>query len=155
MNKYIQRGHGMRGKQFSITNDQDLLNMYSEYHGRKEIALWMKKCKARSAQSKSAAEKQNTSTDQEVCSAKQKDGGSRYQGHLANITEAETIVKDLEACHSENMYSAEQFRVWAHMIQMNKHTSYSDPPDKPFFVTQRANGVAHLQKHCLLQKEST
>ena len=27
----------------------------------------------------------------------------------------------------------EQFRVWAHMIHMKKHSSYVDPPDKHFF----------------------
>ena len=32
---YIQRGHGMRGKQFSITEDDDIQSMYDEYQERR------------------------------------------------------------------------------------------------------------------------
>lgn len=39
---HIQHGHGAKGKQFSIVDDQDVCSMYSEYRGRKEIVLWMK-----------------------------------------------------------------------------------------------------------------
>ena len=42
---YIQRGHSMRGKQFSITEDNDIRSMYDEYQGRREIIMWMKICK--------------------------------------------------------------------------------------------------------------
>ena len=38
---YIQRGHGTRGKQFSITKDDDIQSMYNdEYQGRREIIMW-------------------------------------------------------------------------------------------------------------------
>ena len=31
------------------------------------------------------------------------------------------------------VYSPEQLRTWAHLIQMGKHASQDTPPDKPFF----------------------
>ena len=34
---YIQRGHGVRGKQFSITEDKDILSIYDEYKGKWEF----------------------------------------------------------------------------------------------------------------------
>ena len=36
---YIQRGHSRRGKQFSITEDNDIRSMYDEYQGRREIIV--------------------------------------------------------------------------------------------------------------------
>ena len=33
------------------------------------------------------------------------------------------------------MYTAEQIRAWAHMLQMKKHDSYEEAPKKPFFKT--------------------
>ena len=50
------------------------------------------------------------------------------------MNEVEGKVQDLENCHGESkVYSTEQIRVLANMIQMKQHTSYDDPPDKPFF----------------------
>ena len=42
------------------------------------------------------------------------------------------IIEDLEERHDDT-FTMEQLRVWAHMIHMKKHSSYTDPPDKPFF----------------------
>ena len=53
---YIQRGHGMRGKQFSITEDDDIQSMYDEYQGRREIIMWMKICKHFCSKSKSTTD---------------------------------------------------------------------------------------------------
>ena len=53
---YIQRGHGMRGKQFSITEDDDIQSMYDEYQGRREIIMWMKICKRFCSKSKSTTD---------------------------------------------------------------------------------------------------
>ena len=36
-NFLIQRGHGVRSKQFSITEDKDILSMYDEYKGKWEF----------------------------------------------------------------------------------------------------------------------
>ena len=34
---------------------------------------------------------------------------------------------------TEGKFSAEQINVWAYLINMKKHQSFDDPPDKPFF----------------------
>lgn len=33
----------------------------------------------------------------------------------------------------EGKYSPEQLRAWSHLLEMGKHDSYEQPPDKPFF----------------------
>lgn len=137
---YIQRGHGVKGKQFSITDDQDVCSMYSEYRGRREIILWMKICKPRDGGSRKR-QKTVEEADDSLSKRRKSDGrsaGTNYQGHLSRMSEVEEIVEDLEMRHGEkNVFSAEQLRVWGHMIQMKKHSSYDEPPDKPFFRHSR------------------
>ena len=54
------------------------------------------------------------------------------------MPEVEEIVEDLEMRDGEKkIYSAEQLRVWGHMIQMKKHSSYDEPLDKPIFRHSR------------------
>ena len=56
-----------------------------------------------------------------------------YQSHLSKMNEVEEVIQDLENRRGEcKLYSNEQIRVWAPMIQMKQHTSYDDLPDKPF-----------------------
>lgn len=56
------------------------------------------------------------------------------------MTEVEAIEEKLSNKHSNEgarIFSDEQFRSWAHLIQMGKHSSYNTPPtpthllDKP------------------------
>ena len=44
----------------------------------------------------------------------------------------EEIYEELQEAHMDD-YTPEQLRAWAHLIQMNKHDSYEEPPNKPFF----------------------
>ena len=62
--------------------------------------------------------------------------GTNFQGHLKNLSEVQTIVDELDKKHSDS-FNPEQLRVWAHMIQLNKHGSYDIPPFKPFFKTKK------------------
>ena len=116
---------GVRGKQFSITEDKDILSMYDEYQGRREIIMWMKVCKphvnARSMADDGSRKWQISVDNAEASSSKRKKGNSNYQGHLSKMSKVEEIVEDLERRHGENnVYTPEQIRVWAHMIQL-KH----------------------------------
>ena len=52
------------------------------------------------------------------------------------MTEVEGIEAKLKEKHSAS-YSGEQFRAWAHLIQMEKHDSYEVPPDKSFWRSQK------------------
>ena len=48
------------------------------------------------------------------------------------MNEVEEIEEELKGKH-DCQYSDEQIRAWAHLIQMKKHGSYDDPPNKPFW----------------------
>ena len=55
------------------------------------------------------------------------------------MSEVECIVGDLEEKHGEGKFSPEQILVWANMLQMKKHTSYDEPPNKAFFRNCKSN----------------
>ena len=163
---YIQRGHGQKGKQFLISSDSEIADMYCVYQGKQDIMLWMKvksgnprkRKRSSSVREQAGNSKGSTSSDIEdiTPSPKQrkaadtgstvKPGGTQYQKHL-KMSEVEVIIEDLEEKHvsdGHGKYSAEQIRVWAHMLHMKKHDSYTDPPNKPFFRNSKSakNGSA-------------
>ncbi len=116
--------------------------MYNEYRGRKEIIFWIKintPSQSKSTRKDASQKRQNSVDKADESSSKRKksDGsgaGMSYQGHLSKMSEVEEIVEDIEQRHGgNNVFTAEQMRVWAHMIQMKKHASYDEAPDKPFF----------------------
>lgn len=39
---YIQPGHGIKGRQQSLTKNEDLMTMYELHKRRKQIVLWLK-----------------------------------------------------------------------------------------------------------------
>ena len=48
--------------------------------------------------------------------------GSKNQGHLSKMNEVKGTIQVLKNCRGESkVYSTEQIRVWAHMIQMKQH----------------------------------
>ena len=107
---YIQRGHGVKGKQFSITDDQDVCSMYSEYQGRRESILWMKICKLRDDGSRKRRKTVEEAGDSSLKRKKSdaSSAGTNYRGHLSRMSEVEEIVEDLEMQHGEKIaYSAE------------------------------------------------
>ena len=66
---------------------------------------------------------------------------SRYSKQIDKMREVEEIEDDLRSEH-EGAYSEEQIRMWAHLIQMNKHTSYEEPPNKKFWKTSGSTGAS-------------
>ena len=97
--------------------------MYDKYQGKREIIMWMKVCKphvnAKSMADDSSRKRQSSVDNVEASSSKRKKGSSNYQGHVSKMSEVEKIVEDLERRHGENnVYTTEQIRVWAHMIQL-------------------------------------
>ena len=64
---------------------------------------------------------------------------SRYSKQIDKMREVEEIEDDLRSKH-EGKYTEEQIRMWAHLIQMNKHTSYEEPPNKKFWKTSDSSG---------------
>lgn len=55
---------------------------------------------------------------------------SNYQNQ---VDEVEAVVVKLKEKHLVK-YPEEKIRMWGHLIQMGKHTSYDDPPN---FLLQR------------------
>ena len=85
--------------------------MYTLHDGKKEILLW-----CFSAQESC---KQPHPPDEGDVGSSQK--WSRYNKQIDKMREVEEIEDDLCSKH-EGKYTEEQIRMWAHLIQMNKHT---------------------------------
>ena len=96
--------------------------MYAVHGDRKEILLWC--YTADQGQKRSA---------QAVSSDEPNPKRSRYDKQIDKMTEVEEIEEKLREKHSDGLYSEEQLRSWAHLIQMRKHSSLDVPPDKPFW----------------------
>ena len=83
---YIQCGHGMRGKHFSITEDDDVRSVYDEYQGRREIIMWMKICKhfhSKSTTDVGSRKRQSLVDDAEGSPSKRLKSGQRNSVMLA------------------------------------------------------------------------
>ena len=48
------------------------------------------------------------------------------------LDEVDTIYNKLSDKHSEK-FDADRLRMWGHLINMGKHSSYEAPPNYPFF----------------------
>ena len=71
-----------------------------------------------------------------------------YQYYMPSS--ALVICQELVEKHEE-VYSAEQRRAWVHLLQMHKHDSYDEPPNKPFF----RNGCSRKGKYLATAGAST
>ena len=130
---YIEPGRGAKGKQRWLASTEDLEDMYRVHRGKVEILLW---CNA----SDQASRKRAHSPDVEEESEGRKHAkSSRYDKFTDKMTEVEAIETELRELHADGMYSEHQLRSWAHLIQMKKHSSYDNPPDKPFWKTTKKN----------------
>lgn len=49
-----------------------------------------------------------------------------------NAKTLDEVFNELDEKHN-GKFSVEQLRMWAHLVNMGKHTSLDIPPDKPFF----------------------
>ena len=130
---YLQPGHGIKGRQFSLLNSSDLSAMYSIHHGRKHINMWAKISKIKAAPPPQKRQRRSPVTES-LGKTSVAAGPSKYIAQQQKMTELEVIVSELSEQHG-NSYTTEQVRAWAHMLQMKKHDSYEEPPKKPFFKT--------------------
>ena len=123
----ISPGHGVRGRQQWISDDIDIEDMYKEYKGKKEITLWFY-ANAHSEEQTKKGKKQSHSpgTDESTKRA------CRTAAHPQKMEEVEEVLEELKDKHA-GTYTEEKLRAWAHLIQMMKHKSYSQPPDMPYF----------------------
>lgn len=122
---YILPGHGAKGRQMWLNNDSDVANMYKECEDKREIMIWCykgyEKEQDQQPPSKRPCRKEESTSDKAELLVKK-------------ISEVDEIVSALTEKHGQSgSFSVEQLRAWAHMLQLKKHHSYEEPPDKPFF----------------------
>lgn len=114
---YIEPGHGSKGRKQWINTDEDVEVLFSKHKGKKSILLW-----AYSRMLKQMGRNQSAVAESASCSVEQKE--------LSGI---DKCFEDLKEKHVDGKYTLEQLRMWAHLIQMGKHSSTDEPPDKPFW----------------------
>jgi hypothetical protein len=120
---YIEPGHGSKGKKCWLYTDTDVAQMYDEHRQKtRKVLLWCySHAKKSGKKSKAESTSQSGSTRR-----------SKYEPQSEKMTEVDKIYSKLQEEHKTG-YSPEQLRAWAHLLQMGKHDSYTQPPDKPFF----------------------
>ena len=121
---YLEPGHGSKGKRCWLHTDADLVDMYKQHKHKKEILLW---CYTGVPES------------QKTAPGHKRSHASVYDSHTRKMSEVDEIVSKLDEKH-QGRYTPEQQRAWAHMIHLSKHSSYEDPPDKPFFRGVKRHG---------------
>ncbi len=144
---YFEPGHSFKGKQVPLSSDDELNKMYFEHHKRRSINLWVKskpQVGTRSKRPRCVFDLEGGPTKilgEGGSTKRSSEGGptkrsSVYDSQLKRMDELEEILDKLKYKHKENLYTPEQFHCWANLIQMNKHTSYECPPNKPTVSVQ-------------------
>ena len=117
---YIEPGHGSKGKKYWLYTDTDVAQMYDEHNQKtRKVLLWCYSHAKKSSKPESSSQSGGKRT-------------SKYEPQSEKMTEVDKIYLKLQEEHKTG-YSPEQLRAWAHLLQMGKHDSYTQPPDKPFF----------------------
>ncbi len=134
---YIEPGHGLKGKQRWLTDNDDIEEMYDCFKGRNEIVMWC--LPATNAGTSSKKRTFSTSGND-----KDTDGvpPPKKSSIAQKITEVEGIVKTLQEKHGKK-YSVEQLNAWAHLIHVEKRSS-QDPP-LICHTSEGQRNVKHLQ----------
>ena len=115
--------------------DCDVTEMLKIHKEGAEITVWCYGKSTRRSRSRSPVSRSSESTAESSTRTAKKPTASKpscYESHLQKMSEVDDVYKKLDKQHKEK-YSDEQLRAWAHLIQLDKHNSYEDPPDKPFF----------------------
>ena len=120
---------GVRGKTRWIFDESDIEDMYKEYKEVKktEIIIW---CDGRiKTPDKSVTVKRKGSSES---NSKKKPRLTSSEINAKTLDEVDTVYNKLSDKHSEK-FDADRLRMWAHLINMGKHSSYEAPPNYPFF----------------------
>ena len=80
---YMEPGHGKKGKQFEVTSNKDLKEMYEMYKRKCDILLWIKQSKKKRPHSES---------DNPPGGASRKSSRSSYEGHLNKMTQVRQMA---------------------------------------------------------------
>ena len=143
---YILPGHGLKGKQYFITTDADVADMYVAFKGKSDILLWCWHSSKNESTTSVVIDEVSGTASRSSESGPNK--ASKKDSIAKKITKVEEIVHTLQNIHGER-YSVEQLNSWAHMIELKKHESYDMPPDLPYFRKRRRQA----EQNVLLEKE--
>lgn len=127
---FVEPGHGLKGKQHWLVDNNDLDDMYENFRSR-SVFFWCFDPITTSGSTPSGGTKRRASGDSEEKPPAKSKRDVCSHGH--NISEVEVIVKKLEEKHASK-FTTEQLNAWGHMLHINKHSSYDDPPDLPYFT---------------------
>ena len=135
---YIEPGHGSKGKKVWLCNDSDVKAMDNAHKGKRVINLWSyteKTCRKGKKRSRSPSD----------------DPGEKKGNYESHSTKRMARVDDIfEELHDKHKgkYSAEQLGAWSHLLEMGKHDSYEEPPDKPFFRGRKRSIASSSEMQC-------
>ena len=120
---YIVPGHGLRGKKEWIFDDSDAKEFLAKIKNKKkaESTLW---CYSQAPTSSKGQNNRESSKHSRSRSPITKSGSSRYDAHITKMSKVDEVYKKIHEAHG-NLYSPEQKRAWAHMIELGKHHSIS------------------------------
>ena len=110
-----------------LSSNDDLCDMYEASKGKCDVTVWCYGPALYCEPVRGTKRQQAVGTD--GASAPK---ASRYDTHVDRMAEVATIEDKLQEKHS-GKFTDQQLRSWAHLIQMKKHSSYDEPPEKPFF----------------------
>ena len=128
---YIEPGHGLKGRQQWLVQDEDLDNMYTSYGKRFEVLLWCILLQSeKNTQRKRSNESEANKPPKRTCSTQ--------------IQEVEDIVSQLSEKHGDK-YTSEQLSCWAHMYNLSKHRSLEVLPDLPHFSGHKEKELLMFQ----------
>ena len=121
---FIEPGHGESGKKRWLMSDDDVQEMYSILGVKKEILLWSYAADTSKHPHSPDNPEEGSSTPK--CST--------YDKQIDKLREVDEIEDEVRS-RNEGKYTEEQIRIrmWAHLINMKKHTSYDEPPNKRFW----------------------
>lgn len=120
---YVEPGHGLKGKKEWILDDDDVKKFLMKYGSKKKKELLTLWCFSQGKDNKTKRAQSEKSS---------KPGSSRYEAHNAKMAKVDEIYKKIHNEHGSR-YSTEQKRAWAHLIELGKHDSITQPPRKRFF----------------------
>ena len=120
---FISPGHGLKGKQYPLVDDDDLVTLYTQYKKKLDIMLC---CNA-------VLPENSFSEDKTLTSRKRKHPDAEVSKvNPSSGCSVKEVVEKLKEKHGSK-FTIEKINAWAHVIDLGKHSSYDEPPDLPYF----------------------
>ncbi len=150
---YLEPGHGLKGRQQWLVQDEDLQEMYAMYQKRREIMLWCIRPFGGSGTRRSGSDSKKRSNSEGPGEASQPPKTKRTTCSQ-KTKDVEDIIGQLREKHGQ-AYSTEQLSCWAHLYHMEKHGSLDTPPSLPFFSGKKTKKATQQAQPSVCQSPAT